>query len=407
MEPSQNINVPNNIPETPPKENLDGNLGSNDQVKSGLTSSEIHVSDFNPGTTVPNQNIKPSSKKTKIKKFLPIVILAVSIICFILILLIAGSKNSLIGGNSYTDPTTGFQISAPTGWKRDETNVKGPPDLSGVSVYNETDWGISNGGDGGCGEDCPFANITIQTYKASDDSLDDAENYITGLGPSNWQNYTVQSATKTTINGVPAYYILDSFGCGGYPPNSCNDTAIVENYQGVIYYVYGSLNDNYGTQYDKAIKEALKTFRPGQSPDISAFNNDPDQSDNSSTTSSTTSSNTSSTTTNVTNVAPGNTSDPTIAASQCYKLEALSGAEMGAGSGDPVTAINPTSRTITLSYMAGSSTLNSTYTIPADATIVGGTNCTSIPFNTIKVKDKVTLYRTGNSSTFTYVYDHN
>jgi hypothetical protein len=107
------------------------------------------------------------------------------------------------------------------------------------------------------------------------------------------------------------------------------------------------------------------------------------------------------------NYAPGNTSNPAVVANQCYKLDNLRGTNFGNGKGYPVSAINAATQSLTLSYTVGSSQAETrTFSVPSSAAIVGGTDCTSIPFSKIKVNDLVTVYL-DKTSTVTYVDDHN
>src|SRR5581483_1076543 len=144
------------------------------------------VSSSNPVNTaaqpVSNPNDAPETVQPPIKQFQNskriIFISGALLIVLILIALLVLLHKQVSLGQMYTDSTSGYSISPPAGWNRDQT---AQPDSNNTDkTVLLTDWETPAGNDTNCGESCPSANLTIRTYKTVDSSLDKVKDDIVG-----------------------------------------------------------------------------------------------------------------------------------------------------------------------------------------------------------------------------------
>ena len=146
-----------------------------------------------------------------------------------------------LGSTVYNGPTTGYQITTPAGW-----TVANPPG-------GFTWWYYQN-------DIIDELSVTL-TPSSSGSLQSDAQNWSTTKQSSD-SNYKLISSSTTTINGVPVYYIMDSWTTKTLKPQSITDQVIIEDYNSTEYIVDGNSYTQYASSFSSVLKQSLLSFKP-------------------------------------------------------------------------------------------------------------------------------------------------
>jgi hypothetical protein len=146
-----------------------------------------------------------------------------------------------LGSTVYTDPKTGYQITPPAGWTVDHP----PGGLTWWHYQNDT-----------------IDELRVTTTSPSSGSLQsDVQNWQSTQQTNN-SNYKLISSTATTVNGIPAYYITDSWTTKTLKPENITDQVLIEDYNGTEYTVDGNSYTQYASSFSSVLKQSLQSFKP-------------------------------------------------------------------------------------------------------------------------------------------------
>ncbi|HEY1645974.1 MAG TPA: hypothetical protein VGF75_06460 [Candidatus Saccharimonadales bacterium] len=153
------------------------------------------------------------------------------------------------GSTVYTDPTTGFEITPPANWT---AGAGGSSTVDGQkSIF--ASWYYQNN---------IIDDLTVNTTSPSSGSLQsDVQDWQSSKSSSD-SDYKLISSTATTVNGVPAYLITDSWTTKTLKPQKVTDQAVIEDYNGTEYTVDGNSYTQYASSFSSVLKSALLSFKP-------------------------------------------------------------------------------------------------------------------------------------------------
>lgn len=149
----------------------------------------------------------------------------------------------------YTDYNSGYQITPPDGW----TLANPPANTAGGQTSSLTWWYYQND---------MIDNLLVSTTSPSSGSLQsNVQNWSSTKQNSNL-DYKLISSTPMTVNGVPAYYIVDSWNTNTIKPQATTDQVLIEVYNGTEYTVDGSSYAQYSSSFSNVLKQSLLSFKP-------------------------------------------------------------------------------------------------------------------------------------------------
>jgi hypothetical protein len=151
---------------------------------------------------------------------------------------------------SYIDPQLGFSIRPPAGWSRDNTDAyNSATDVLGGSPFILTSWSQPKGG----------ASLNVEIYKNIWGSLEASKDAILGFTASDYQGYNINNSHQGMLDGQTAYFINDTFspGSDSDASTSVSDTAVIENLNGLSYYIFG-----YTYNSESIIRQSVNSFSP-------------------------------------------------------------------------------------------------------------------------------------------------